>query len=140
MLDFFQCDPKIECSSALQVSIHYKMSIPVSVWTPNPNGDGLVDITRDDDWMMDNDYEEIYNGVGRCPGVDREYMGQPGIFYQTYGNGGGPGGWGGYWIREGGEAVWQVEGEVFTYLDGKTLSLRSVPYFPSSLHWWCKIV
>lgn len=111
------------------------MSIPVSFYTATENG-----LVKDDDWMIDNEYEEIYNGEGRTAGEAREYYGQPGRFYQTYGNGGGPGGWGGYWIRDGGTAVWNVEGEVFTYMPDKTLSLLSVPYFPASLHWWCKVV
>ena len=114
------------------------MSIPVSFWTPKADDSGLVEIN--DDWMIENDYEEIYNGEGNSAGELRFYNGDPGRFYQTYGNGGGPGGWGGYWIRDGDKAVWQVEGQVFTLLEGKSLSLRSVPYFPASLHWWCKIV
>ena len=125
------------------------MSIPVSFWTPKADDSGLVEIN--DDWLIDNDYEEIYNSIGRKAGEFRykptrtdnkilnEHVCEPGTFYQTYGNGGGPGGWGGYWVRDGGEAVWQVEGNEFTYLDGKKLSLRSVPYFPDILHWWCKI-
>jgi hypothetical protein len=110
------------------------MSIPVSFWTPKADDSGLVEIN--DDWLIDNGYDEIYNGNGER----RFYKGSPGLFYQTYGNGGGPGGWGGYWIQDCNQAVWQVEGEVFTLLEGKSLSLRSVPYFPVSLHWWCKLI
>jgi len=57
-------------------------------------------------------------------GEPRSYCDQPGTFYQTYGNGGGAGGWGGYWVREGGQAVWKVEGSEFTYLNAKILEYR----------------
>lgn len=93
-----------------------------------------------DDWMVESDYEEIYNGEGRVAGELRFYKGAPGRFYQTYGNGGGPGGWGGYWIQNANKSVWKVEGEVFTLLPGKTFHLMGVPYFPTSIHWWCKVV
>lgn len=93
-----------------------------------------------DDWMIESEYEEIYNSTGREAGVEREYKGQQGRFYQTYGGGGGPGGWGGYWVRHRSKAVFNVEGEVFTHLPGKSLSLVGVPYYPVSIHWWCKIV
>lgn len=59
-------------------------------------------------------WETVYNGNG----TRRMYCEQPGTFYQTYGNGGGKNGWGGYWVREDGEAVWEVAGEEFTYLNG----------------------
>jgi hypothetical protein len=40
------------------------MSIPVSFYTATENG-----LVKDDDWMIDNDYEEIYNGgEGRTAG------------------------------------------------------------------------
>jgi hypothetical protein len=78
----------------------------------------------------DDDWDEVYNstdernGVPREHGEPREKWGQPGTFYQTYGNGGGEGGWGGYWMREGGDAVWSVAGDKFTYKDGWTLLVR----------------
>jgi hypothetical protein len=93
-----------------------------------------------DDWMIESEYEEIYNSEGRKPGVVREHDGETGRFYQTYGGGGGPGGWGGYWIQDGRKSVWQVEGEVFTWLPTKRLHIMGVPYFPCSIHWWCKVV
>lgn len=96
-----------------------------------------------DDWMVQSGYEEIYNGEGRSAGELRFYKGNPGRFYQTYGNGGGPGGWGGYWKRRDHVnkeiTVWKVEGEVFTLLPGKTFHLVGVPYYPVSIHWWCKV-
>lgn len=70
---------------------------------------------EDDDWQM------VYNGNGR----PREYCNQPGTFYQTYGNGGGKNGWGGYWVREDGEAVWEVAGQEFMYLPGCALEFQS---------------
>jgi len=53
-----------------------------------------------------------------------------GIFYQTYGNGGGPGGWGGYWVMGSKlqppfAGVWEVAGDKFTPLDGCRLQYRS---------------
>ena len=71
-----------------------------------------------DDWI------EVYNSNDDRNGEPRTYCDQPGTFYQTYGNGGGPGGWGGYWVREGGRAVWEVEGSVFKYLDNCCLEVR----------------
>ena len=72
-------------------------------------------------------WEEIYNSTedmpDNMPGVSREYSGQPGTFYQTYGNGGGPGGSGGYWVREGGRAVWMVEGNKFSFIAGAILEV-----------------
>jgi len=114
------------------------MSIPISFWTPSKDGSGLISY-KDDDWMIDNEYEEIYNGEGRTAGVEREYKGQQGRFYQTYGGGGGPGYWGGYWIQDANKTVWKVEGQVFTLLKNVKFCLSGVPYFPSSIHWWCKI-
>jgi len=70
-------------------------------------------------------WEQIYNYTDDVSGEPRSYCDQPGTFYQTYGNGGGPGGWGGYWVREGGQAVWEVEGSTFTYLKGKILEIRN---------------
>ena len=81
-------------------------------------------------------WEEVYNAgnqtKGNPLGVERRknplLPGQEGIFYQTYGNGGGAGGWGGYWAMPG--AVWetpgvyQVAGEEFTLLDGVVLEFR----------------
>ena len=69
-------------------------------------------------------WEEVYNSADDRYGVPRSYCGQPGTFYQTYGGGGGPGGWGGYWVREGGYAVWEVQGSTFTYLDKKSIEYR----------------
>jgi len=113
------------------------MSIPVSFWTPSEDDSGLIPYSTDD-WMIDNEYEEIYNGEGREPGVEREYDGKKGRFYQTCG---GPGGWGGYWVVDAViEHTYKVEGEVFTLLKGKRLSISGVPYFPASIHWWCKVV
>jgi hypothetical protein len=70
------------------------------------------------------DMDEIYNSSNDKPGVPREYAGQPGTFYQTYGNGGGKNGWGGYWVRDGGKAVWNVEGQEFTYMNNHWLHVK----------------
>jgi hypothetical protein len=83
------------------------------------------------DWMIESGYEEIYNGEGRTAGELRFYKSNSGRFYQTHGNGG-------YWVRDD-KTVWKVEGDIFTHLPGKTLSLVGVPYFPCSIHWWCKV-
>ena len=70
-------------------------------------------------------WEDVYNSADDRYGEPRSYCdqpgNQPGTFYQTYGGGGGPGGWGGYWVREGGYAVWEVQGSKFTYLNNKSL-------------------
>ena len=76
----------------------------------------------DDD---DDSWDEVYNSKDReLPGVPRTYSGEPGTFYQTYGGGGGEGGWGGYWMRDDSAAVWSVAGDKFTFKDGLTLLLR----------------
>ena len=72
----------------------------------------------------DDGWHEVYNSTDKRQGEFREYSKQPGTFYQTYGNGGGEGGWGGYWVRQGGLAVWAVAGDVFTYLDNHVLEYR----------------
>ena len=72
----------------------------------------------------DDNWEEIYNATDERTGVPHEYCKQPGTFYQTYGNGGGPGGSGGFWVRDDCTAVWQVCGDAFHYLDGMTLLVR----------------
>ena len=70
-------------------------------------------------------WEEVYNSTDIMKGVAREYCGQPGKFYQTYGNGGGKNGSGGYWIRDGSAGVWSVAGETFTYLKDATVEYRN---------------
>jgi len=74
----------------------------------------------------DDDWEEVYNSTDReLPGAPRRYEGQPGTFYQTYGNGGGEGGHGGYWMPDLDLAdVWSVAGDKFTFKQGWTLLLR----------------
>jgi len=69
-------------------------------------------------------WEEVYNSTDERHGESREYLKQPGTFYQTYGNGGGKNGWGGYWVRHGGTAVWEVAGEEFKYLEGYSLEYQ----------------
>ena len=86
-------------------------AIPAPVVTPAPEDD--------------ESWQEVYNSTdGHC-GAPREYSGQPGTFYQTYGNGGGKNGSGGYWVRDDGNALWEVAGEVFKYLDGFSLETRA---------------
>tara|TARA_R110002126_G_scaffold210460_1_gene357051 strand:+ start:923 stop:1351 length:429 start_codon:yes stop_codon:yes gene_type:complete len=74
--------------------------------------------------INDDDWEEIYNATDERTGEPREYYKQPGTFYQTYGNGGGPGGSGGFWVRDNNTAVWKVCGDKFDYLNGMTLVVR----------------
>jgi hypothetical protein len=92
-----------------------------------------------------NGWETVYN-VSRetsishtCPLRENPRLpGQEGVFYQTYGNGGGPGGWGGYWAMRVSSGqhmpgVYEVAGQEFTLLEGVQLeyrpedSLRGVP-------------
>lgn len=65
-------------------------------------------------------WETVYNGEG----INRRrlYTDEYGTFYQTYGNGGGKNGWGGYWVRQG--KVWEVAGQEFTCLDGCRLEFQ----------------
>jgi hypothetical protein len=114
-------------------------NVKISFWTPSEDDSGLIPYSTDD-WMIDNEYEEIYNGEGRVAGERRYDRGSPGWFYQTYGNGGGPGGWGGYWIQDCNKSVWKVEGEVFTLLENVKFCLSGVPYEPASIHWYCKVL
>jgi hypothetical protein len=83
-----------------------------------------------------NGWEYVYNAGNQTKGnplgvVRREnplLPGQEGIFYQTYGNGGGAGGSGGYWAMPGASwetpGVYQVAGEEFTLLEGVELEFR----------------
>ena len=71
----------------------------------------------------EDEWEEVYNGDD-LPGVPYEHAGLPGRFYQTYGNGGGPGGSGGYWVRQGGQEVWKVEGTILSFVDGYRIEVR----------------
>jgi len=71
------------------------------------------------------EWEEVYNSTDIMKGEAREYCEQPGKFYQTYGNGGGKNGSGGYWIRDGSAGVWSVAGETFTYLKDATVEYRN---------------
>lgn len=63
----------------------------------------------------EDDWEEVYNSTDERNGEPRLYLKNPGTFYQTYGNGGGEGGHGGYWVQEGGGDLWSVAGDEFTY-------------------------
>jgi hypothetical protein len=63
-------------------------------------------------------WKYVYNGSNEKPGEYREYLGQPGTFYQTYGNDG-------YWQREGVTAVWKVKGNKFKYLNNKSIEYQS---------------
>ena len=71
-----------------------------------------------------DDWEEVYNSTDEREGEPREHCGQPGTFFQTYGNGGGENGWGGYWVRDDTTAVWTVAGQVFKYLDNYVLEYQ----------------
>jgi len=84
-----------------------------------------------------NGWEEVYNAGHKTKGnplggQQREnprLPGQEGIFYQTYGNGGGPGGSGGYWAMRvsNGQHVgcpYEVKGSEFTLLEGVALEFR----------------
>jgi len=88
-----------------------------------------------------NGWETVYNTghqtKGNPLGVKRRenplLPGQEGIFYQTYGNGGGAGGSGGYWAMPGASwetpGVYQVAGEEFTLLEGVELEFRPEHYW-----------
>jgi len=74
-----------------------------------------------------NGWEEVYNG-GQ-PRENPRLSGQEGIFYQTYGNGGGAGGWGGYWAMRVSNGqhmpgVYEVCGHEFNMLEGVGLEFR----------------
>lgn len=82
-------------------------------------------------------WEEVYNAghqtKGNPLGGERRenprLPGEQGIFYQTYGNGGGPGGSGGYWAMRvsNGQHVgcpYEVKGSEFTQLEGVSLEFR----------------
>lgn len=72
-------------------------------------------------------WEEVYNSTDERNGEPRLYRNtaaNPGTFYQTYGNGGGEGGHGGYWVPEGGGDLWSVAGDEFTYHPTWTLLVR----------------
>jgi len=84
-----------------------------------------------------NGWETVYNAGNQTKGNPlggerREnplLPGQEGIFYQTYGNGGGAGGSGGYWAMRVSSGqhmpgVYQVAGEEFTLLEGVELEFR----------------
>ena len=96
--------------------------LPPMTMTEHLNGRGCPCQEKEDDET--NGWEEVYNSSDWRNGTSRTYCDQPGTFYQTYGNGGGPGGWGGYWVRQGGRAVWEVAGSEFTYLEGSQLEVR----------------
>ena len=74
--------------------------------------------------ITDDEWQEVYNSTDHSQGQYRGYNGEPGTFYQTYGNGGGPNGWGGYWVRDNCSAVWEVNGNKFKYLDGCSLKIQ----------------
>jgi hypothetical protein len=84
--------------------------------TPESEEDEDEEDEEEDVW------EEVFNGDA-LPGIPYEHAGYPGRFYQTYGNGGGPGGSGGYWVKQGGE-VWKVEGTTFTYGNNYEIEVR----------------
>jgi hypothetical protein len=84
-----------------------------------------------------NGWEEVYNAsnqtkgnpLGGQPRENPRLPGQEGIFYQTYGNGGGAGGWGGYWAMRvsNGQHVgcpYEVASEEFKLLEGVGLEFR----------------
>jgi hypothetical protein len=82
-------------------------------------------------------WEEVYNTGNKTKGnplgvtvrENPRLSGEYGVFYQTYGNGGGPGGWGGYWAMRVSSGqhmpgVYEVAGEEFKLLDGVALEFR----------------
>jgi hypothetical protein len=84
-----------------------------------------------------NGWETVYNAGNQTKGnplggerrENPRLPGQEGIFYQTYGNGGGAGGSGGYWAMRVSSGqhmpgVYQVAGEEFTLLEGVELEFR----------------
>jgi len=71
------------------------------------------------------EWEEVYNSTGESSGVAKDYRGRSGKFYQTYGNGGGKNGFGGYWINDSGSVVYRVAGYTYTYLKDATVEYRN---------------
>jgi len=84
-----------------------------------------------------NGWETVYNAGNQTKGnplggerrENPRLPGQEGIFYQTYGNGGGAGGWGGYWAMRVSSGqhmpgVYEVAGQEFTLLEGVQLEFR----------------
>ena len=109
--------------------------LPPMTMTEHLNGRGCPcqqeEIDETDGW------EEVYNAghktagnpLGGQPRENPRLPGQEGIFYQTYGNGGGAGGWGGYWAMRvsNGQHVgcpYEVAGEEFKLLEGVELEFR----------------
>ena len=89
------------------------------------NYDPLEGVVEDE--VETDGWEEVYNG-GQ-PRENPRIPGQEGIFYQTYGNGGGAGGWGGYWAMRlsNGQhmpGVYEVAGNQFKMLEGVLLEFR----------------
>jgi hypothetical protein len=89
-----------------------------------------------------NGWETVYNAghqtKGNPLGGERRenprLPGQEGIFYQTYGNGGGAGGSGGYWAMRVSSGqhmpgVYEVAGQEFTLLEGVQLEFRPEHYW-----------
>ena len=110
---------------------------------------GLAEVVNDEGLLEDdeepaskehdetNGWEEVYNAghktagnpLGGQPRENPRLSGQEGIFYQTYGNGGGTGGWGGYWAMRVSSGqhmpgVYEVCGHEFNLLEGVTLEFR----------------
>ena len=80
-----------------------------------------VNISQD---KHEAEWEEVYNSTDETKGVARDYKGSHGVFYQTYGNGGGKNGFGGYWVSNGG-SVYSVAGYTYTLLPGATVEYRN---------------
>ena len=96
--------------------------------------DGLSAVIKEDEAILDEDedetdgWEEVYNG-GQPRENPRLRGEEAGIFYQTYGNGGGAGGSGGYWAMRvsNGQQVgcpYEVCGNEFKLLEGVALEFR----------------
>jgi hypothetical protein len=110
--------------------------LPPMTMTEHLNGRGCPCRQKETDET--NGWEEVYNAGHKTAGNPlggerRKHPRLPGeeagIFYQTYGNGGGAGGSGGYWAMRVSSGqhmpgVYEVAGEEFKLLEGVALEFR----------------
>lgn len=72
-------------------------------------------------------WEEVYNG-GKTIGfgmLETNHIWDNGTYYQTYGNGGGKGGQGGYWVmKDRNDVVYEVAGRSMTIMKDVCLEFR----------------
>jgi hypothetical protein len=94
--------------------------------TPTPTPVRGFELPEDEDEDED-EFEEVFNSTDERNGeplqsTKHAHDKDQGTFYQTYG--GGFGGSGGYWVKEGGDRVWKMDNYKFTCLMNKKLLVR----------------